>query len=193
MNPGVEVEANPEAPVDEEVEEDHEQVDNPEEVADRVNMEEQLQNAQHAIETLQEELERMQDRDRERGSAADIPLFFGRSTDDFQTFFEQFELVANGHNWTNAQRCRKLPMRLRETAYEVYRGLPQATKNDYDLLRTALNNALRPPEVSRLKAAELHRRIQAPTGKVSAFAQGLRELARGAYPDMAAAQQEGLL
>ncbi len=151
------------------------------------------QDMQHAIETLQDEWEQMRERDRERSTGSDVPLFYGRSNEDFQTFFEQFELTANGHNWTPEQRCRKLPMRLRETAYDVYRGLAVDIKNDFAQLQQALNEALRPPEVSRLKAAELHRCMQNATEKVNEFAFRLRELARGAYPDMPELQQERLL
>ncbi len=131
---------------------------------------------QHAIETLRQELERMQDGHRDRQTGSDTPLFHGHSNEEFQIFFEQFALIANGHNWTPEQCCRKLPLRLQEIAYAVYRDLPDLTKNDYDALRQALNNALHPPEVSRLKSAELHRCKQTSTEKANEFAYRLREL-----------------
>ncbi len=71
--------------------------------------------------------------------------------------------------------------------------MPDLTKNDYDALRQALNNTLRPPEVSHLNAAELHRCMQKSTEKVNEFAYQLRELRRGAYPNMLEAQWDGLL
>ncbi len=115
--------------------------------------------------------------------ANSIHTFHGRADEDFKSWWELFELAALGNGWEEEKKLHMLPAMLRDTALDVYRDLPVATKNDYDLLTQALENALQPADYARFQSVHFHQRRQRVGESVVDYGTSLKKLLRNAYPD----------
>ncbi len=110
-----------------------------------------------------------------------LELFRGHLGDDFAQWFRRFEDVAIACGWNEDRRLQILPALLTENAHEIFHVLPDAEKDTYPHLRTALAERLQPAENRHFKATELHARRQGPLETVDDYSSAVQRLARGAY------------
>ena len=85
----------------------------------------------------------------------DLECFYGKFNDDFELWFELFELVANANSWSDDRKVKVLPAYLRENALGHYRSLTPVRKANYKTLTDALKTKLRVPEGEKFESAEL--------------------------------------
>ena len=115
-----------------------------------------------------------------------IPKFSGDSSCDYEGFEEwqeQFELVANACQWTEAAKLVNLATRLKGQAYSFYRSCTPDQRAKYSLLSDALNKRFTPVRLQAVQSSLFHERKQGINESVDTFAQELKRLFYKAYPN----------
>ena len=128
------------------------------------------------------------------GSSDDlVSKFYGRKSDDFNSWVEIFELTANAYNFDDVRKAKLLPAYLRETALQKYKGLDTAVKADYLQMKDALREALKPAEQKRWAQGRLADLKQNDEETVQAFALKLQRLVKLSHPELTDEQRNGML
>ena len=123
-----------------------------------------------------------------------IPEKFDASkTSDWTSWQFHFEQTARVNGWTPAEQVNFLPLYLTVAAQIFYHGLPPATRTGpLPALLLALQTRFAPAANVELHRAELLARRQHPDESLSDFCEGIRKLARLAYPALQADVQDVL-
>ena len=109
-----------------------------------------------------------------------IPSFSGK--ENWQVWIARFEAIANRCKWNEHDRLLHLLPRLEGQAAEfAFVQLPPFAVQDFELLRSELDNRFRPVETSRSLAAKFNRRKQKPGESFEDFAADLKNLYDRAY------------
>jgi len=85
-----------------------------------------------------------------------LPKFGESLADDIVDFLARLELALQFYDLTNQQKARIIPLILKGRAYTFYLTRPQATQDDYQLMRAALLEEFNAPELQYRKRQELH-------------------------------------
>ena len=119
------------------------------------------------------------------GGSVRPTVFKGGYNPTFSEWINRFEEIAAAHHWDNTRKTELIHLFLEGGARLAYRSLPDATKKDYPLLKTALMKALEPVESPRFFSQLLYgpkaRKLQ-PGENVSTFAEEIQRYTRGAHP-----------
>ena len=120
----------------------------------------------------------------------EIPIFYGRLTDDFGEWIENFELVAKSKGWADAKKARVLPTRLKENALEHFKDLDSAVSDDWSEAVKALKSKLNPAENLSFSCKELMQRKQGPSENVSEYGHAIKRLVKNAFPYLSVDDQD---
>lgn len=115
-----------------------------------------------------------------------IPLkrvFKGDGSSIWSEFIRYFENVANLNQWTQQRMRRILLTTLRDQAEAYAYGLPENTLQDYNSLKTALNQRFGHTALKESYIAEAKLRRKKENETFRDFGQAIEDLYRRAFPD----------
>lgn len=119
--------------------------------------------------------------------------FGGRADDDFLDFVSDFERMADGKRWSEADRCQYLPMFLEGMAADEWHKQSDDMRQNYRELIHLFRAKYAPPELAGVYCSELHAAKQGDDESVLDFAGRIQKLGQRGYPDLDSTQRESIL
>lgn len=110
------------------------------------------------------------------------PVFEGRQGDDFETWVDRFETWGQVYAPRKEDLLLYFPTLLGNSAFAIWRELPQLVKRDYDAVKQSFTTAFSSEAMIDAFRAELTTRIRKPEENLVAYAGELKALVRRAYP-----------
>ena len=108
-------------------------------------------------------------------------------------FLDRFTIVSQAKEWDPGHKSAWFPVYLKGAAALYYKGLLDATKQDWDLLNQAFLDQYNDADARNLQITKLSKIRQTPNESVMQFGARLKQMALTAYEGMNANQVEPLL
>ena len=108
---------------------------------------------------------------------ADLPSFTGSVNDDIESFFKNFEKIANCNNWTTKKMTQVVPITFSKQAEFYYDQLEDYVKKSYQRLKSAMMERFCSAQMRCKKKAELYQLRQEHCESLEAYIIKLEELA----------------
>ena len=106
-----------------------------------------------------------------------LPKFGESVKEDIVEFLDRLELSLQFYDLTDLQKARVIPLVLKGRAYTFYLTRPQATKDNYQLLRDELREEFNAPELLYRKRQELYS-IRQNKEPISTYLERVEKLAQ---------------
>jgi hypothetical protein len=123
------------------------------------------------------------------GNLPKLPVYSGEADAmEWNSFMECFEEIIKLNGWdqlSTDHRASLLRSSMTKRAAEVFSGLPQLVKHNYDQAKKELTRVFVNPAKTLLYQNEFDNKLQKPDESLHDLVSALRRLARRAYPDVA--------
>ena len=103
-------------------------------------------------------------------------VFTGTAANNILDWLENFDRIASRNVWNDQKQLQVIPVYLKDTAMNFYRSLPEQTKTDINLLKTALQDHYHTQDRLNNMRVKLHELRQGPS--LGTYINDLNTLAR---------------